>query len=118
MKSRLEVSQQGDVAVVRFGICPVLDESVAQSVGQELVDLVEKVGCRKLLLNMEDVTFLTSTALGKFVVLYKRLKIARGDLKICGLRDSIETIFVITRLNALFEIHPDQAAALQAFAKK
>src|SRR2546426_12758196 len=70
--ARLQVEQVGDVAVVRFGECRTLDESSAQSIGQELVDLVERDGYRKVLLDMSDVGFLTSTALGKLVILHKK----------------------------------------------
>jgi len=115
---RLQVEQVGDVAVVRFGHCRTLDESTAQTIGQQLIDLVERGGHRKVLLNMAEVGFLTSTGLGKLVILHKKLKIVEGELKICGLQSPIENIFYITRLNTLFEIHPDEASALLAFAKR
>ena len=115
---QLQVEQVDDVAVVRFVHCRTLDESAAQSVGQELADLVDRAGHRKVLLDMSDVGFLTSTALGKLVVLHKKLKSVGGELKICGLQSPIESIFQITRLNRLFEIHPDESAALVAFAKR
>ena len=115
---RLQVEQVGDVAVVRFAHCRTLDESTAQSVGQELTDLVDRAGHRKVLLDMSDVGFLTSTALGKLVVLHKKLRSVDGELKICGLQSPIESIFQITRLDRLFEIHRDESAALVAFAKR
>ncbi len=116
--SRVQVDQVGDVAVVRFGDCRTLDESTAHAIGQQLNDLVDKAGHRKVLLDMSDVAFLTSTALGKLVILHKKLKVAGGVLKICSLQGPIESIFQITHLNHLFDIHPDQAAALLAFAKR
>jgi anti-sigma B factor antagonist len=116
--SRLEVDQVGDVAVVRFANCRTLDESSAQAVGQQLCDLVEKDGHRKVLLDLSDVAFLTSTALGKLVILHKKLGTVGGMLKICSLQGPIESIFQITHLNRLFDIQPDEATALLAFAKQ
>jgi anti-sigma B factor antagonist len=71
-----------------------------------------------VLLDMTAVGFLTSTALGKLVILHKKLKGVQGELKICGLRASIESIFRITRLDTLFDIHADESSALMAFAKR
>jgi anti-sigma B factor antagonist len=116
--SRLKIEQVGDVAVVRFSDCRTLDESSSHAVGQELNDLVEKDGHRKVLLDMSDVAFLTSTALGKLVILHKKMKVAGGQLKICSLQGPIESIFHITHLNHLFDIYPDEASALLAFAKR
>jgi anti-sigma B factor antagonist len=116
--SGLQIEQVGDVAVVRFGDCRSLDESSSHAVGQELNDLVEKEGHLKVLLNMADVVFLTSTALGKLVILHKKMKVAGGVLKLCALQGPIESIFQITHLNHLFEIYPNEAAALLAFAKR
>src|ERR1700752_2567968 len=115
---RLRVDQVGDVAGVRFANCPTLDESSSHAVGQELNDLVERDGHVKILLDMSDVAFLTSTSLGKLVILHKKVKVAGGVLKICSLQGPIESIFQITHLNHLFSLYPDEAAALLAFAKR
>ncbi len=64
----------GDVTVVRFVDRKILDEGNIQEIGQELFDLVEKEGCKKLLLNFSTVDFLSSAALGKLITLDKKVQ--------------------------------------------
>jgi anti-sigma B factor antagonist len=115
---RLQIAQVGDVTVVRFADCRVLDEASAHLIGQELFDLVEKDGHRKILLNLAEVNFLASTALGKLVVLHKKLRVAGGEVKLCSLQEPIRDVFAITKLDTVFDIREDEPAGLLAFAKR
>ena len=71
---RLEVSEVGDVTVVRFVDRKILDEASIQELGQELFMLVETEKRKKLLLNFAKVDFLSSAALGKLITLDKKVK--------------------------------------------
>ena len=115
---RLQVEQIGDVTVVRFTSCNVLDEATAHLVGRELFELVEEDGHRQMLLNLAAVEFLTSTALGKLVTLHKKLRSRGGKLKICGVPPKIRVVFQITKLDTVFDLFEDEAAGLIAFATK
>ena len=66
---RLEVSEVGDVTVVRFVDRKILDESNIQELGEELFQLVDEEKRKKLLLNFTSVGFLSSAALGKLIML-------------------------------------------------
>ncbi len=57
---RLEVSEVGDVTVVRFVDRKILDEASIQELGQELFMLVETEKRKKLLLNFAKVDFLSA----------------------------------------------------------
>jgi anti-sigma B factor antagonist len=115
---RIELSQVGDVAVVRFVDFKILDEANIQEMGQELFHLVERDGHKKLLLNFSNVQFLSSAALGKLITLDKKVKSTGGKLKLSNILSDIYEVFAITKLNRLFEIHDDEKEALAAFAAK
>lgn len=112
---RLETIEQGDVTVVRFVDRKILDESNIQQLGNELFRLVEEDGRKKLLLNFANVEFLSSGALGKLITLDKKVKAHNGVLKLSNIRPEIYEVFAITKLNRLFDIRDDEAAALAAF---
>ena len=112
---RLEVSTVGDVNVVRFVDRKILDEGNIQEIGQELFDLVEKDGCKKVLLNFSTVDFLSSAALGKLITLDKKAKTAGAKLKLSNIRPEIYEVFLLTHLYKLFDIKDDEADALAAF---
>jgi anti-sigma B factor antagonist len=112
---RIEVSQVGEVTVVRFLDRKILDTANIQELGDELFSLVEKHNCAKLLLNFSRVEFLSSAALNKLILLDRAVKKQNGQMKLCDLRPEIREVFVITRLNQLFDIQDDESSALAAF---
>ncbi len=112
---RLEVSEAGDVTIVRFVDRKILDEANIQEMGQELFDLVERRQCKKLLLNFANVEFLSSAALGKLITLNKKRKANNAILKLCGIRPDIYEVFSITKLDKLFDIQEDEADAVAGF---
>ena len=112
---RLEVSEVGDVTVVRFVDRKILDEGNIQEVGQELFALIEQEHRKKVLLNFCNVDFLSSAALGKLIKLEKKVRDSGGLLKLSNIRPEIYEVFVITKLVRVFDIKDDEADALVAF---
>ncbi len=112
---RLQVSEVGDVTVVRVVDRKILDEASIQELGQELFQLVEVEKRTKLVLNFSKVDFLSSAALGKLLMLEKKIRVRKGKLKLTNIRPEIYEVFAITKLNKLFEIVDDEAKALEAF---
>jgi len=112
---RVQLSQVGDVSVVRFVVRKILDEANIQELGQELFQLVEDENHKSLLLNFSSVEFLSSAALGKLITLEKRVKAHGGKLKLSNIRPEIYEVFAITKLNKLFDIKDDEADALASF---
>jgi anti-sigma B factor antagonist len=112
---RLQVSQVGDVTVVRFVDRKILAEANIQELGQELFQLIEEDHRKNLLLNFSSVEFLSSAALGKLITLDKKVKAHKGKLKLSNIRPEIYEVFAITKLNKLFDIKDDEADALAVF---
>src|SRR5207248_7092431 len=114
-RRRLEVEDIGDVTVVNFTDRKILDEQNIQAIGEQLFSLVDEAGRRKILLNFGNVEYLSSAALAKLITLNKKLQQAGGRLILCNIDPSIYEVFEITKLNKLFNIQPEEQAALQAF---
>jgi anti-sigma B factor antagonist len=112
---RLEVSEVGEVTVVRFVDRKILDEANIQKLGEELFQLVEQEQRKNLLLNFTSVDFLSSAALGKLITLDKKVKAHGGKLKLSNIRPEIYEVFEITKLNKVFDIKDEEAQALAAF---
>jgi anti-sigma B factor antagonist len=112
---RLDVSEVGDVTVVRFRDHKIIEDVNIQELGQEMFRLVEADGRQRLLLDFSSVDFLSSAALGKLITLDKKMKAHGGALKLSNIRAEIYEVFAITKLNRLFDIRKDEADALAAF---
>ncbi len=112
---RLEINEVRDVTVVHFKDHKIVEDLGIQELGQELFNLVEVENRRKVVLNFAAVDFLSSAALGKLMTLERKVHNRGGKLKLCNIRPEIYEVFVITRLNRLFDIREDEADALAAF---
>jgi len=112
---RIDVSKEGDVTIVKFLDRKILDETGVQELGAELFRLVEHDNRKQILLNFDNVEFLSSAALGKLITLDRKTKAARGRLKMSNIRPEILEVLQITKLNKVFDIRADQAEAVAAF---
>jgi len=113
---RMTVEHVGDITVVRLQETKILDEESVASMGRKLMDLVEKENVRKMILNFEGVSALSSAALGKLLALYARLVTElKGQLVLCSIVTHINEVFVITRLDRKFTIVKDEQEALKRF---
>jgi anti-sigma B factor antagonist len=112
---RLEVSEVGDITVVRFTDRRILEATNIEELGAELFGLIEREHRKNLLLNFSGVEFLSSAALNKLIVLEQKVKRIGGKLKMSNLRPEIYEVFVITRLHEFFDIKDDESEALEAF---
>ena len=112
---RIDVSKVGDVTVVRFVDKKILDEAGIQELGAELFFLIEHDNRRSILLNFENVDFLSSAALGKLITLDRKVKAAQGRLKMSNIRPELLEVFQITKLNKVFDIRAEEAEAVSAF---
>jgi len=112
---RIDISKVGEVTVVRFIDKKILDEASIQELGAELFGLVEQLNRKSILLNFSDVEFLSSAALGKLITLDRKVKSAKGRLKMSNIRPEILEVFQITKLNKVFDIRGDEAEAIAAF---
>jgi anti-sigma B factor antagonist len=115
---RVEMTIQvvADLTIVRFEDNKILDEFAIANMGQRLLDLVEKQGCRKMILNFENVGALSSAAIGKLIHLHKRIvEELKGQLVMCGIKEYLLTAFRLLQLERRFTIVADEDTALQRF---
>lgn len=114
-RRRLELEDVGEVTVVNFVDKKILDEQNIQIIGEQLFDLVDNQGKKKILLNFGNVEFLSSAALGKLITMNKKVQQVGGKLVMCNIAREILEVFEITKLDKLFKIFKDEQTALQAF---
>ena len=112
---RIDIEDIGDVTIATFIDKKILDETNIQIIGNQLFGLVDEDQRSKIILDFSNVEYLSSAALGKLITMEKKVKAARGKLRLCSIRPEIQEVFVITKLNKLFKICEDQEQALQGF---
>ena len=110
--SRIQVSESANISVVRFQDQKIIDPEAIQELGQELFNLVEREDRKKLVLNFENVEFLSSAALGKLITFEKKAKRNDSELILTNISPEIFQVFAITNLDKLFQIKDTEADAL------
>jgi anti-sigma B factor antagonist len=102
----LRVEPFDDVLLVKV-LTTDLGEPFIQAVGAELTRLVVGRAGVCLHLDLGEVRFLTSNALGLMVALHKRLRDTGGRLVVLGVSQGIHDLFRLTRLDSIFEVRRD-----------
>lgn len=109
------VGDQHDITQVVFKDRNILEESTIQQIGDELNAVIEASANPKLLLNFLSVEHLSSAALGTLITVNNKVRQKGGQLRLCNIDQQIYEVFVITKLNKLFQIHDDEAKAIKSF---
>jgi anti-anti-sigma factor len=86
-----------------------------EAVAKELFDLVESRKEPRILINLSNAHFISSAMLANLVKLQRKIQASKGRLRLCGLRPVILDAFKVSRFDKIFEIYPDEAAALKKF---
>jgi len=77
--------------------------------GDELMDAFNSVmgnSPNLIVIDMNELKSITSSGIGKIVMLYKEMKKKGGKVKIIGVNDTITQVFKIVKLDKLMEIEP------------
>jgi anti-sigma B factor antagonist len=91
--------------------------------GEESNALREKVkalvadGKKKIVLNMNNITFIDSAGLGTLVAAHHSAKGQGASLKLCHLGTKFQEVLQITKLMTIFDVYNSEAEAVASFSK-
>ena len=69
----------------------------------------------KMLINLSSVSYIDSSGLATLVELLKKTRAYGGKLRLSNLAPKVKSLFEITKLEKLFDIHDTEAEALTDF---
>ena len=108
----LRISHVGPIAVVTMTDRKIINEVSINEISEQLNGLIEKVEKPKLILDFAGVSHMSSSALGMLILLHKKIQEKHGQLRLCCIQPAVFEVFVITRLNEVLKISPDQQDAV------
>jgi anti-sigma B factor antagonist len=91
-----------------------LDTNTAPQ-AQEQIDQVIDGGSVKLLINFENLNYISSAGLRVLLATAKKLKAASGDLKICNLNETVQEVFDISGFSTILTVVGSEEEALSSF---
>lgn len=84
----------------------------------ELRDTIKKYadeGNNKMVIDLGNVLYLNSTALGVLISAHSNYSKREGKIKLCQLNKNLENLFVITKLALIFDSYATQQEAIDSF---
>jgi anti-anti-sigma factor len=112
---QLSWKQGGDVRIVRVEEAK-LTYPVLSSFFLEVCRVVED-GARKLVIDLEAVTFIDSASIGCLMDIHRLLGERGGVVKLARLQPRVETMLSMTGVHRILDVRRDVPAALAAFAR-
>ena len=70
---------------------------------------------KKLVIDLGQVTYVNSTALGVLVSAHATYSRKEWQIKLCGINKNIKNMFVITKLTLVFDVQDSRDAAIKSF---
>ena len=114
MKVKIIIAENG-VAIV---------EPIDSLVGGDETDELKKAvaslldqGNRKLIIDLGDVEYLNSSAIGALVSAHTSYMNRQGKFILCNVNKSITNVFVVTKLSTIFTTAEKREEAIYAIAK-
>ena len=83
---------------------------------QAYLDEVLAAGARRLLLDFEQLDFMSSAGLRILLGTAKALAGAGGELRICSLDRTVREVFKISGFDSLLSVYEDRSAAMRDWA--
>ncbi|HEX6897912.1 MAG TPA: STAS domain-containing protein [Bryobacteraceae bacterium] len=114
MSVKLTTRQVGDVTVIDATGRITLGEG-ASTFRDTVRDLAAK-GNKKLLVNLNEVSYIDSSGIGEMVSGFTTVTNHGGQLKLLGLSKRVKDLLQITKLYTVFEVFDDEASAVRSFS--
>lgn len=106
-----DLERDGDVVVATFLATRLTEEDNVEQIGHELSALVDKLQHRRVVLNLESVQYATSSVIGKWIMLHRKLDREGGKLVVCGLQPGLADILSTSKLLNYFNVSTDSNQA-------
>jgi anti-sigma B factor antagonist len=114
-KPRIKISYKNKIKVIELLDDKILDEATLADLTESLFSVLTEEETPNIVINFSRVMQMSSSMLGILIRLNKRVAEKGGNLKLCCIIPMLYDIFVLTKINKLFEIYHDEQTAINSF---
>jgi len=104
----------GDVAVLDLSGKLLGGPPASDEIKDKIYALIDQ-GVTKVVVNLADVSRMNSSGLGLLIAALTSLRNKDGNLKLAGINELMEGVLVMTKLDTIFESHPNAEEAAKSF---
>ena len=110
---RVEVADANGVQVISFRERLLFDDKMVRDVSDQINAALPSDGKPiRLVIDFAGVDLISSSLLGKLILLLRRVEGGGGRLLLCELTPTVQAVFKTSNLDKLFKIVRDRPAAL------
>lgn len=109
----VERRRQGGIEVLTVRVAEIYQADVIHRIGQAVRQAFSSADASAFVLDLSDVTFLTSGALGMIIHLRSQLLEQGRDLAIAGAGGEVARVLACTRLAEIMPVYPTVEAAVR-----
>lgn len=108
------IDDRAPIVVATVTHATLCEEDNIDQFGVELNQIIETSGCPWLVIDLRNVTLMTSSAIGKLIGLHRSLHRRDGRLALSGISGMIQNVFQTAKLIDYFHVTstPEQAVEL------
>jgi anti-anti-sigma factor len=114
--SLLEREDVGDVTVLRVCVPMLQGDEPTDDLFRQITALVEDGSRCRLVLNLSVVEYLASRALGKLVLLSRKVRELKGRVALCQPTQTVDRLLEATHLAEIIPVYRDEREAVRSFA--
>lgn len=111
----IDLDEADGVRVVRFRDRRLYDDRTVREAADQILGAVAGGGPVRLLIDFSGVDLVSSSLLGKLILLQRRVDASGGRLRLCEMSPTVRAVFRTSNLDRLFAIDRDRREALEAF---
>ena len=97
----IKIISEGNIAVV--SIEGSLDTNTSKEADDQLTKWVDE-GSVKLLIDLTNLDYISSSGLRILLATSKKLKPLKGEMRICGLNETVNEVFEISGFTMIFNV--------------
>ncbi|MEM7783619.1 MAG: STAS domain-containing protein [Planctomycetota bacterium] len=91
----------------------IIDQSRINGLGLELNEFLTDPANKKIIVNFQNVSFMSSAMIGKLVQFGKKCRDGKVDLRFCNINENILEVFGLMKLDKVFNLDKDEAVAIK-----
>lgn len=112
MSFTFNIKQKSPLVISLYG------ELVDRDECREMIQVIEdacEAGNAWIIFDLSDLRIMNSSGLNILVHTLTQARKSGGECLICGVNDKVKKLFVITKLNSIFQVHDTEEDALIAY---
>jgi len=116
--SGISTREEDGILFVYFRDPKILDEALVVQLRKELLDAVNEVPDKRMIINFQGVQFMCSAMIQALVLINKKVRAEDIALVMCAIAPNVLEVFKITRLDKVFDIVVDEERAERRLSRR